>query len=750
MLLAACATMNAEFLREKGKEAWKNNDEDQAISHYLESLKIEPKNPKALRAVGRLYYDKEDYEKAEHYLQLALKEDPKYAKAWNNLGWLYEETEKYKEMRSAFERAIEHRDKKRTYDVVGLGIAYYKLGDWSTSRLHLEEAIRISTEKAKPMRYIGRNFYHYKDYEKAEHYLQLAVKEDPKYAKAWNNLGWLYEDTEKYNEMRDAFTNAIKYRDKENYYDFKGLGIALSKTGSYEKAEKQFIKALKLDNTKVIDIQIAKIRLAISRKDYKAVETLFNQKPVLGINFDSASLKILQAPKGLIADLAGLKIDDIIERINGKKGTKELLLETLRSAKYGQTLHFQINRNGESMKRDVVLDFEHYHLKKAAPQGPSAPDTIASTASVDTKDEDFAKPSLSKSLPSPETVDKQEAEIIKDLQPPTITLTRGIQFATMARHTIRGRALDESGVAIVTVNNKDAYLDEEGNFSTEVLLKPGKNDLVVQAIDVYENLSRKSFTIERRVAPREKSRDAETITTGRYFAFLIGIDDYRSDAIEDLSQAVTDAHRVRSVLSAYSFDADNIILLENPTREAIIGTFDRLSRQITSNDNLLIFYAGHGHWDKRFHQGYWLPSNASDKNRSKWLSNSTVRDYIRGIAARHTLLISDACFSGGIFKTRGAFEDALPATKELYRLPSRKAMTSGMLSEVPDRSVFVEYLIKRLRENKSRYLASEQLFIRFKDAVINNSPLRQIPRFGEIREAGDEGGDFIFVRHPAE
>ena len=73
-------------------------------------------------------------------------------------------------------------------------------------------------------------------------------------------------------------------------------------------------------------------------------------------------------------------------------------------------------------------------------------------------------------------------------------------------------------------------------------------------------------------------------------------------------------------------------------------------------------------------------------------------------------------------------------------------MTSGTLTEVPDRSVFIEYFIKRLIDNRNKYLSSEQLFIKSKDAVINNSPLRQIPQFGEIRETGDEGGDFIFVR----
>jgi hypothetical protein len=30
--------------------------------------------------------------------------------------------------------------------------------------------------------------------------------------------------------------------------------------------------------------------------------------------------------------------------------------------------------------------------------------------------------------------------------------------------------------------------------------------------------------------------------------------------------------------------------------------------------------------------------------------------------------------------------------------------------------------------------------------VINNSPNQQIPQYGDIQQAGDEGGDFIFIK----
>jgi hypothetical protein len=82
----------------------------------------------------------------------------------------------------------------------------------------------------------------------------------------------------------------------------------------------------------------------------------------------------------------------------------------------------------------------------------------------------------------------------------------------------------------------------------------------------------------------------------------------------------------------------------------------------------------------------------------------------------------------------------------LYKLPSRKAITSGALSAVPDKSVFMEYLLKRLEQNQNPLLSAEELFSSFRMAVINNSIKGQVPQYGDIINAGDEGGDFIFLK----
>ena len=39
--------------------------------------------------------------------------------------------------------------------------------------------------------------------------------------------------------------------------------------------------------------------------------------------------------------------------------------------------------------------------------------------------------------------------------------------------------------------------------------------------------------------------------------------------------------------------------------------------------------------------------------------------------------------------------------KRIYEIPSRKAMTSGAMTEIPDKSAFVKYLVRRLKTTRN-------------------------------------------------
>jgi hypothetical protein len=245
------------------------------------------------------------------------------------------------------------------------------------------------------------------------------------------------------------------------------------------------------------------------------------------------------------------------------------------------------------------------------------------------------------------------------------------------------------------------------------------------------------------------SKEAATeIKLPTYYALVIGIASYKntSSSFNDLDRPVKDARQLtKTLVDNYNFERDKITLLENPTRAEILDAIDELATKVTQKDNLLLFYAGHGYWDENLKVGYWLPADATLSKKSSWISNSSIKDYVSGINSKHTLLITDACFSGSIFKTRSGGENLSSyGVAKLYGLPSRKAMTSGNLKAVPDQSKFFEYLNKRLIENNDKYLLARDLFGSLYTAVLNNTST--VPLYGVIQDSGDEGGEFIFIR----
>jgi hypothetical protein len=237
------------------------------------------------------------------------------------------------------------------------------------------------------------------------------------------------------------------------------------------------------------------------------------------------------------------------------------------------------------------------------------------------------------------------------------------------------------------------------------------------------------------------------VKEGKYYALVIGVADYEDKKFLPLDHPVRDSKKLLDVLQRqYMFEAENTTFLKDPKREEIILALEALARKVTPSDNVLIFYAGHGIWDEATETGYWIPADAKKNDLSTWLANNSIREYTKRINSRHTLLIADACFSGSIFKTRGDISRASKAIQQIYELPSRKAMTSGALREVPDQSAFIVHLVKRLEVNQYNYLTAERLFTRLKENVINDSSKNQVPQYGEIIGTGSQGGDFIFIR----
>ena len=169
-------------------------------------------------------------------------------------------------------------------------------------------------------------------------------------------------------------------------------------------------------------------------------------------------------------------------------------------------------------------------------------------------------------------------------------------------------------------------------------------------------------------------------TAGVNRALLIGNNEYESDNWPNLKTAVKDVEEIGNVLIArYSFKPEHVRIIKNGTRREMLRGFIDLAADAGPNDSVLIYYAGHGEFDKN-ERGWWVPVDGMDS--TDYISNEDVLARLRTIKAKHKLLISDSCFSGNLL-TRGAkaeFDLNAPVSgyyREKNRLISAQGLSSG-------------------------------------------------------------------------
>ena len=189
-------------------------------------------------------------------------------------------------------------------------------------------------------------------------------------------------------------------------------------------------------------------------------------------------------------------------------------------------------------------------------------------------------------------------------------------------------------------------------------------------------------------------------------------------------------------------------MLENPTRSDILDKLDELRETLTENDNLLIYYAGHGWLDPQSGRGYWLPVDARSDRRSRWFSNGDLTDALQALFAKHVMVIADSCYSGTLTRSVKVTERNPDYIARMAKKRTRVVLSSGGLEPVSDagggkHSVFAAQFLDALRENLD-VLDGTQLFEVVRRNVVLNA--EQTPQYSDIRRAGHEGGDFLFVR----
>ncbi len=257
--------------------------------------------------------------------------------------------------------------------------------------------------------------------------------------------------------------------------------------------------------------------------------------------------------------------------------------------------------------------------------------------------------------------------------------------------------------------------------------------------------------------PVADERTVSGMNFGRYYAIVIGNQNYQS--IESLATPKYDASRAARILAdRYGF---NVSILEDANDITMLKAINDLNAVLKPEDNLLIYYAGHGArlQNARNESGYWLPVNAEAPPKDTfWVPNEQITGHLGRLPARRVLVVADSCYAGLLSTDPSLLflDDRITYSKDYlkFKLPrrARLLLSSGGDKPVLDEgsggnSVFARAFLDEL-ENNQGILSSPELFSRIRKRVevaARNNKFVQTPEFKSIKGAGHELGDFFFV-----
>jgi uncharacterized caspase-like protein len=251
---------------------------------------------------------------------------------------------------------------------------------------------------------------------------------------------------------------------------------------------------------------------------------------------------------------------------------------------------------------------------------------------------------------------------------------------------------------------------------------------------------------------------------GKDYALIFANEEYEDQ--EDwhpLHNPVFDGKTLRDELEQNYGYSGHIELKTNATQEEIVRSLrewsDPNKHQFEPNDRLLIFFAGHGHYDGGLGLGYFVARDskplARDHSLASYLNLSTLRDIVDHMPARHILIVIDACYAGSFdhriaMGTKRSKEDSdRPTRNQLIERklanPTRLYLVSAGIRSADDgppgqHSPFARALLNVLRSYGGDHLLIDMQMLESE----MDAKLKEQPKYGPF-DRDTESGDFIFI-----
>jgi tetratricopeptide (TPR) repeat protein len=192
--------------------------------------------------------DAQDCEAAVTAFKNAISKKADYSEAYYEAGWCSNLLENFEDAVDFLKKCNPSSNEAKKNKYNELGLSYYSLQNGKDGLEQYNKTLALFPNNGTAIRGIGNIYYEIEeDHEKAIEYYERALKVDEENSRSvYYDLGWLYNDGERYDDAVKVLLKAIQYDSEHSGYR-EELGYAYYVKEEYEFAITQLNKAISLD-----------------------------------------------------------------------------------------------------------------------------------------------------------------------------------------------------------------------------------------------------------------------------------------------------------------------------------------------------------------------------------------------------------------------------------------------------------------------------------------------------------------------
>jgi tetratricopeptide (TPR) repeat protein len=227
--------------------------EDEAMSDFVEAVKLDKTNWRALHNRGVSHAARTEFAEAAADFEEVIKLKPDFASVWFNRGELRSQNSDFTGAVKDYDEAL----KLETDDpaaLVARGHAYYQLGKLEMALDDYNRSLELDKQRAVGYLYRAAALAEMGRFGDAADDYRAAVRLEPKSAASYQAVAWMMATCpdDQYRDAKlalKAARKAIELRGHDDYRDLETLAAALAESGQFEEAAETEAQAIALAGT---------------------------------------------------------------------------------------------------------------------------------------------------------------------------------------------------------------------------------------------------------------------------------------------------------------------------------------------------------------------------------------------------------------------------------------------------------------------------------------------------------------------